>query len=65
LAFYRKNDWLQETGKIDPLVSFNFLADPKAIKILKCTSIEDSKWPFERMYDVQTERVRVSVFKIQ
>jgi hypothetical protein len=39
---------------------FNFLADPKAIEILKCTSVEDSKWAYERMYD-ETERVFVSL----
>ena len=42
--YYRKNERLQESGKIDPLVSFDFLADPKAIEIQKSTPIEGSKW---------------------
>jgi hypothetical protein len=58
LAYHRKNERLQETGKIAPLVSYNFLADPKAIEILKCTSVEDSKWAYERMYD-EKEQVLV------
>jgi hypothetical protein len=62
--FLVRTNGCKRLGKSTREVSLNFLADLKAIEILKCTSVEDSKWAYERMYD-ETERVLVRVFKIQ